>query len=81
MTHDLEAAVRERSSRLSGFHALPHGERRALVARLKDAGDAPLSVGPRALAQIKLLTRPGTWQEGRYPEPVLAGAADGEVRP
>jgi len=53
-------------------------ERRALVARLK-AGTDGLRARPHELAQLKLLTRQGTWLEGRYAEPVVSFADKVEV--
>ena len=54
-------------------------ERRALVARLKASGSRSLRAGPHELAQLRMLTRQGTWQENRYAEPAVSFGGAVEV--
>ncbi len=48
------------------------GERLEMIARLTAAGKNQTCVSPQEVAQIKLLTRTGSWQESLCPEPITA---------
>ncbi len=51
---------------------ITHDERRALIARLKAAGDTPIRTTLGDLVQLKLITRQGAWLEGRFAEPTAS---------
>ncbi|MGD8394827.1 MAG: hypothetical protein PVF43_05060, partial [Candidatus Eiseniibacteriota bacterium] len=58
-----------------GFHfRISPAERRKLVDRLRGSADAYRTTSPYALAQLRLLLRPGAWREVPARETELVGA-------